>query len=161
MSHTITARQYITLRLYYVEGWSERRIGAAFSITHQAAHDRLIRARRWVFEAAGDEGLAASPLVEALLAPSPTSSPTSNVGVAASRQDELLDSLELLTEQHAQQAASFIECMSGDSHLPTHVKRNTFDQWEMRYAADHRCEQLPTSAYNANIAGGYCGRGMT
>ena len=60
------------------------------------------------------------------------------------------------------------ECMSGSSFVPTHVKRNSFDQWELRYcnsfdqwelrySMDHRSRQLPTSAYEARTAQRYCG----
>ena len=49
------------------------------------------------------------------------------------------------------------ECMSGSSFVPTHVKRNALDQWELRYAMDHESRQLPTSAYEARIAQRYCG----
>jgi hypothetical protein len=77
------------------------------------------------------------------------------VGIAASRQDELYDALELLMQQHATQATAFAECMSGNSFHPTHIKRNNLDQWEMRYAMARRCLQIPTSAYEARSAWRY------
>ena len=49
------------------------------------------------------------------------------------------------------------DCMSGESSYNGHVKRNTFDLWELRYAMAHNCAQLPSSAYNAWIAAAYCG----
>lgn len=157
----VTTRQYIVLRLYYVEGWTLRRIGQAFGVSFQAVHQTIGRGRRWIFEVCGDQGVDASPLVRGLLAPSPTSSPTSNVGLAASRQEELLDALELLMEHRAAEAASFEECMSGDSFLQTHAKRNSFDQWEMRYAMARHCLQIPTSAYEARSCWKYSDAGLT
>jgi hypothetical protein len=157
MSHTITARQYIALRLYYVEGWNYSRIGEAFGVTKQAVHQVVMRGRHWIIQACGVQGVDATPRLRVLLAPSPTLSPTRNVGVATSRQDELLDALELRMEQQASMADSLSECMSGDSFRSTHVKRNSFDQWELRYAMLNNCLQLPTSAYNARVAQRYCG----
>lgn len=153
---TITARQYIVMRLWYVEGWSQYRIAKGLGITQPSVYGLIARGRRWIFEAVSEEGAITLRRVEVLLAPSPTSSPTSNLGVAASRQDELLDALELLMEHQASEAAIYDECMSGDSILRTHVKRNTFDLWELRYAMAHQCAQLPSSAYNAHIASRYC-----
>jgi len=153
---TITARQYIVLRLWYVEGWSQHRIARGLGITQPSVYGLIVRGRRWIFEAVSEEGAITLRRVEALFAPSPTSSPTSNLGVAASRQDELLDALELLMEHQAAEAAAYDECMSGDSHLRTHVQRNTFDLWELRYAMAHNCVQLPSSAYKPWTAGCYC-----
>lgn len=153
---TITARQYIVMRLWYVEGWSQRRIGRFLGIHQKSVWDLISRGRRWIIRTASEGGPSRHLLIEVLLAPSPTSSPTSNLGVAASRQDELLDALELLIQHRAAEAASYQECMSGDSHLRTHVKRNTFDLWELRYAMAHQCSQLPTSAYDCCRAWRYC-----
>ena len=153
MSHTITTRQYIALRLYYVEGWSYRRIGKLFGSNPGTTYRLVQRGKRCVIECAAEEGGNGSPKVRGLLAPSPTSSITCNVGIAASRQDELYDALELLMQQHAMQATAFAECMSDNSFHSTHIKRNNLDQWEMRSTPWRRhCLQIPTSAYEARSA---------
>jgi hypothetical protein len=157
VANVVTTRQQIALLLFYVEGYSHRRIGESLGIKHASVQRLILRGSRWLICAAAEEGGATSPRLRALLAPSPTTDPTRNVGLAALRQDELLDALELHMEREARTADAIRECMSGDSHLPTHVKRNSFDQWELRYAMDHECFQLPTSAYNARVAQRYCG----
>ena len=157
MPATITAKQYIVLRFYYSEGWTERRIGTAMGISHQAVHNLLVRGRRWVFDACDDQGVANSPIVEVLFAPSITASPTRDLGLAAARQEDLLDALELLMERRAIALATAEGCMSNGHFLPAHVKRNTLDQWEMQYALRHHCRDLPSSAYNAAIAARYSG----
>lgn len=131
-------------------------IGRSLSCSKQNVHGIICTARAKLFRAYSSGYLDGTSLVEGLFAPSPTSSITSNVGLAASRQEELLDALELLMERRAAEAAAYRECMSGDSSSQTQVKRNTFDLWELRYAMAHRCVQLPTSAYDAHRAGRYC-----
>ena len=153
---TVTTRQYIVLRLWYVEGWSQHRIAKGLGIKQPPVHRLIARGRRWILEACADQGGITSPLYERLFHDSPASSPTANLGAAACRQEELLDALELLMQQRAAEAATFEECMSGDSSHNGHVKRNTFDLWEMRYAMAHKCSQLPTSAYDCCRAWRYC-----
>jgi hypothetical protein len=50
----------------------------------------------------------------------------------------------------------FEEVMAGDTAPGGHVKRNTFDLWEMRYAMAKGCAQIPSSAYFPWVAGCYC-----
>lgn len=150
-----TARQLKALHLYYVEGWSHRRIAGALGIKHAPVQRLIMRGSRWIVEKAADEGGASLPLMRALIAPGPTSS-TTNVGLAASRVDDLLDALELRMEQRAYELAATEECMSAGSFQPTRIKRNHYDQWELRYLARHKGEPLPTSAYNPVSAARHC-----
>ena len=152
----VTARQYVALYLYYIEGQPQRKIGSVLGIAHQNVSRLIVRGKRWLVDAAADQGGASLPYIEALSAPSPTASPTRNVGLAASRREELLDALELRLEQRAKDLAEVAECMSGDSSRPTRIKRNHYDQWELRYLAGKAGEPLPTSAYNAAVAARYC-----
>ena len=156
MPATITAKQYIVLRFYYSEGWTERRIGTAMGISHQAVHNLLVRGRRWVFDACDDQGIANSPIVEVLFAPSITASPTRDLGLAAARQEDLLDALELLMEQRADALAVAEMCMSNGFSAPTHVKRSDMDQWETHYAATHHGHAPSGNAYNARTAAHSC-----
>ncbi len=94
--------------------------------------------------------------MRALIVPSPTSSPTANIGLAASRREELLDALQLRLEQREAELADIAECMSGNHFLPTHIKRNHYDQWELRYLSHCSGEPLPTSAYDSANAAKHC-----
>jgi hypothetical protein len=161
---TVTDRQYIAMRLYYCEGWTQRKIGSALGIRQQNVSRLLTRGKRWIIERAGEEGVK-SLLVEGLFRPSPTSSVTRNVGLAASRREELLDALELRMKQRATELAEVEECMAGDSFHPTHIKRNHHDQWELRYLTAHDAQSLPDSAYIQKRRGGgpanYCAAPVT
>lgn len=135
---TITARQLLALHLYYATGCTYRKIGTVLSIDGKTAYDLVQRGRRSLYIHVSHDHPHKSLLVEALLRPSPTASVTCNVGLAASRQGELLDALEFRLEQRAEELAHLEECMSGDSYLPTHCKRNTWDQWELNYICSHK-----------------------
>ena len=152
---TVTDRQYIALRLWYLEGWSQHQVARAFGITQPAVHALIARGRRWVFEAVSRKGLSNRHLVEGLFGPSMASSLTRDLGAASGRRDELLDELEIRMDQQAREAAAFSDCMLGDSLFSAHPLHNTFDQWEMQYALEHGCEHLPTTAYDAPNAGKY------
>ena len=157
----VTARQYVALHLYYVEGWSYRRVGKALGLTSSASPYSLIqRGRDALIRITVDKGANTLPLVEGLLRPSPTSSLTRNVGQAASRREELLDALEHRMVQRDAELADIEECMAGDSFSPTRIKQNHYDQWEIRYLNQHHGEPLPTSAYMHKRRGGgpatYC-----
>jgi hypothetical protein len=155
-NRTVTARQYVALYLYYVEGQSQGKIGAVLGIAQQNVSKLMVRGKRWLVDAVAEQGGVSLPRLTALLAPSPTSSPSANVGLAASRQEELADALELRLQQRATELAEVEECMSGDSSHPTRIKRNHYDQWELRYLAARSGEPLPTSAYYAGTAAAYC-----
>ena len=117
---TLTARQYVVMYLYYRRGCTHRQIASALSIKHTAVQKLLVRGNRWVLEeAVTPEGVATSDLVRGLLQPSLTASVTGHVGRAASRQEELLDRLELRMQQRARELADIEECMSCGSDLPT------------------------------------------
>lgn len=152
----LTVRQYVALRLWYVEGWSQRRIGRDMKVTHQAVYTLIVRGRKALVRGLAEQGVATLPLVEGLLRPSATSSVTRDVGQAASRREELLDALQLRMEQRATELAIVEECMSGDSFSPTRTKRNPYDQWETRYLSRHEAEPLPTNAYDAGRAAANC-----
>jgi len=158
---TVTARQYIALHLYYIEGWSYRRIGKHLGMASSASPYALVqRGKSAIVRITVDKGANTLPLVEGLLRPSPTSSLTRNVGQAASRREELLDALERRMAQRDAELADIEECMAGDSFSPTRTKQNPYDQWEMRYLSKHQGEPMPTSAYIHKRRGGgpanYC-----
>ena len=157
----LTPRQYVAIRAYYALGMSIGTISNALMCSRQNVHQLIMAGRARLLRAYKDGYLDSQSLVEGLFRPSPTSSPTCNVGIAASRQDELYDALELLMQQHAMQATAFAECMSGNSFYPTHIKRNNLDQWEMRYAMARNCRQIPTSAYEARSAWRYSDADLT
>lgn len=151
---TVTSRQEQALRLYYCEGWTHRRIGSHLGITHRAVQTLIIRGSRWLIEDAAAQGVASLPLVERPCRLSPTSS--THVGRALTRQEELLDALALRLEQRDAELAMYEQWLDGDSHLPSHVKRNPYDQWELRYLRGKKGEPLPTTAYRADIAASNC-----
>jgi len=154
-SGPVTDRQRTALQLYYVEGWSQRRIGRTLSVSQPSVHRLIVRGSRWIVETAAAEGGISLPSMRALFASSPTSSST-HVGRAACRREELLDALELRVEQRAKDLATAEECMSSGSSAPTRCPKNHYDQWELRYLRDHAGEPLPTSAYKASNAARYC-----
>ena len=160
MAATITAKQYIALRLWYVEGWTQYQVAHLFGVTQPAVHGLISRGRRWIFETACADPLSLyaqdSLEVEGLLRPSPSSSVTHDLGKAASRQEELLDALELLMEQRADALAVAEMCMSNGFSAPTHVKRSDMDQWETHYAATHHGHAPSGNAYNARTAAHSC-----
>ena len=151
-----TARQQIALIYFYVEGRSYGHIGKALGISAQAAHGLIERGRNVILHAIEDKGVDALPYVERLLHASPTMSPTRHVGRALSRQEELLDALQLRLEQRDAELAMYAQWLDSDSHLPTHCKRNPYDQWEMCYLHGRKGEPLPTTAYNAATAAASC-----
>lgn len=157
----VTERQYTALYFYYVEGWSHRKIGTELNIHHSSVQSLIIRGRRWITEAAAKQTPATLPFMRALFTPSPTSSLTAHLGRAASRQEELQGTLTLRMEQRAEELAEIEECMSGSHLSPTHIKRNHYDQWELRYLQAHGGEPLPTSAYQAGTAAAYCASDQT
>ena len=154
---TLTARQYVALHLYYVEGQSYRRIGSTLGITGQGAWDLVGRGRTRLVACYVDAPLDASPLVEGLTSPSATASTTRHVGRSESRQDRLLDALERRMAHRAYEVEEVTECMCGNFALPTHIQRNHWDQWEMRYLnARPDSHGIPTTAYRADRAARYC-----
>lgn len=48
--HLLTARQQLVVELYYREGRLQREIAAILSITQQAVHDALMRAKKTIGE---------------------------------------------------------------------------------------------------------------
>jgi hypothetical protein len=147
---TVTARQYVALRFYYVEGWSQRRIADLLGIQQQSVHRLICRGQRWIIDAAASDGGVKSLRLRALLVPSPSASATREASwAAASRQDELLDALDLRLQERASELDSIEACMSGDSCLLTHCKRNCFDRWEMDVLNARDKATLSTCDYEA------------
>lgn len=158
----LTARQYIALRAYYVEGMSHSAISRTLGCSRQNTHELVSTARAKVIRFYEDGILDIQVLVEGLLRPAAHSSPSSNLGVAASRQDELLDALELRMQQRALEIQDISECMSGNSFMPTHIKRNQFDQWELRFLnGSINRHSLPMTAYRSLRAAGFCAEDYT
>lgn len=152
---TVTCRQQVALSLYYVEGWSHRRIGQAIGSNPGTVYRLIERAKEVIVRQCSGETGNAHPIVERLCSLSPTSS-TSHVGRAMTRQEELLDALALRLEQRDAELAMYEQWLDSDSHLPSHVKRNPYDQWELRYLQGKRGEPLPTTAYRADVAAAHC-----
>ena len=174
---SLTARQYIALHLYLVEGWTQNRIGGFLSISQPATHYLIQRGRKWFTDTATRDGVISAIHVRDMLHPSPSASITRNVGKAACRQEELLDALEQRMLQRANELAKYRECMSGNSILPVHRARNKHDQWECRYLTEHgviidpvadselpagwhmeprRNPRVPDTVYRPKNAAAYC-----
>lgn len=151
-----TSRQEVALLLYYVEGWSHRRIGQALGISHQASHQLVDRGRRIILHKVDEQDVDALPTVRVLLAANERVSCTRHIGRALARQEELLDALQLRMEQRAEELAMYEQWLDSGSSSPSHCKRNPYDQWEMRYLHGRKGEPLPTTAYNAATAAGSC-----
>ena len=173
----VTARQYVALYLYYIEGQTQRTIGDVLGVTQPAIHYLLQRGKLLLEEAASDGGVIKAVHMRELLRPSPYASPTRDLGKAASRQEDLLDALEQRMLQRADDLADLQQCMSGESVLPVRTKRNHFDQWECRYLSGNgvlvdpindrdlpqgwhmepvRKSRVPESAYRSDRAARYC-----
>lgn len=172
----VTARQYVALHLYYVEGWSHRRIAQVLGITHAPVQRLILRGRRWIMEAGCDQGGANSPYIEKLLCSSRTSSPTRDVGRAASRQDQLLMEWESRVEQRERELGDIDSLMRGNQGVPDSLHRtfirdyyddawivpyrrpsHQFDQWEMLYLNDRPGSRtIHTAAYDSHRAARYC-----
>jgi hypothetical protein len=154
--NTVTDRQFVALYLYYVGGQSQRKIGSVLGVRQQTVWELLKLGRRNVITLVEPAEPVTSPLVRVLTEPTPTTSVTSHSGLAASRRGELLDALERHMAQRDHELADIVECMSGASFSPTHVKRNHYDQWELRYLMRHKAEDLNTDAYDAKNAAVHC-----
>lgn len=173
----VTARQYVALYLYYIEGQPQRTIGSILGVSQQAASYLLERGRRRLVTSVGETGVVKAVHMRELLRPSPYASPTRDLGKAASRQEDLLDALEQRMLQRADDLADLQQCMSGESVLPVRTKRNHFDQWECRYLSGNgvlvdpindrdlpqgwhmepvRKSRVPESAYRSDRAARYC-----
>jgi hypothetical protein len=154
---SVTSRQERALQLYYVEGWTHRRIGQCLGISHASVQRLIVRGSRWLLHEAEGQGGAMSPFMRALLAPSATSSPTRHVGRAEARQEELIGLLELRMQQRAVSLSEVEKCMSGESLLAPHPLRNHWDHWELCYLARRpQTLGLPGSAYEARTCWKYC-----
>jgi hypothetical protein len=153
----LTAKQYIALRAYYVEGMSHAAISRTLMCSRQNTQMLVSAARAKMIRAYEDGVIDIRLLVEGLLRPSPTSNVTRDLGTSASRRERLLDALELRMQQRALESRAIAECMSGSSFVPTHIKRNSFDQWEMRYLNERQGRgTVPSAAYRAANVAGHC-----
>jgi hypothetical protein len=144
----LSPREFFALRGYYYVGMSARLIGETLSCTRQAA-EALIKVGRQKLIRACEDGQVAFPLlVEGLMRPSPTANVTRDTGTSASRQERLLDALELHVQRRALDFQEIGECMAGDSFVPTHIKRNSFDQWELHFLNEKAGRSsVPGTAY--------------
>ena len=154
-----TSRQDLALYLYYVQGHSYRQIGKALGIEVASSYTLVKRGRESIIRSVERQGANTSPLVRALLAANESAvSCTRHIGRALTRQEELLDALQLRLEQHEAELAMYEQWLSGNSSSPSHCKKNAHDQWELRYLQQHRnggC--LPSSAYDGHSASRACG----
>ena len=142
-----TTRQEAVLILYYVYGRTHRQIGQALGISPQASHSLVQRATREWMRMVTDEGVDATVLVEGLLRSSMASATSdAHLGRAFTRQEELADALALRVEQREAELSMYEQWLDADSHLPSHVKRNTYDQWELHYLCTHKCKTPPYEA---------------
>jgi hypothetical protein len=174
-NRTVTARQYVALYLYYVEGQSFRRIGATLGIkSSNGVYSLIQRGKRWIVEAEA-EGVNASPFIEGRNASS-----TRNVGRAASRQDDLIAEVEWRVEQRERELADIDRLMrqNGGVDLEAELAHNRvfihdyyddawcvpyrrpahrLDQWEMRYLMAHPTSRtIHTAAYDSAKAAAHC-----
>ena len=149
MNSVVTARQYAALHLFYVEGWSYRRIGKALGIAGPTAYELVCRGKNNVLTYCVEQATPnTSPIVETLVS-SQASTQTRDMHAAAERQDELLDTFEAQLERRLSELDALESCMSGDSFLPSHVKRNTYDRWEITVLNESGATSLCSSAYEA------------
>jgi hypothetical protein len=153
----LSTSQYLALRAYYVQGMTQAAISRTLGCSRQNVHMLVMTARAKLVRACEDGVVDFLSVVEGLMRPSPTSNVTCDVGKAASRQEQLLDALELRMQQRALESEDTRECMSGSSFVPTHIKRNSFDQWELRFLNEGTGRNsVPSSAYRPRNMARFC-----
>jgi predicted DNA-binding protein (UPF0251 family) len=153
----LTLRQFVALRAYYVEGMTHSAISRTLGCSRQNAHAMVTTAKDKLIRAYDAGDIDIPVITEGLLRPSSTSVTTRDVRVSASRQDELLDALELHMQRRAFDHEEIRECMSGDSFMQTHLQRNHLDQWELHYlAAKSSRRSVPFNRYKPYNAAQDC-----
>ena len=143
---TLTRRQENVLYFYYHLGWSFRLIGRAFSIDQRTVRREHETALNWL-RLSADE-CRTPPIIGGLLRSS-SSSQTGDATTALHRQEKLLSSLESWMDRRAADRGVIEECMGSHVSPPTHIKKNSWDAWELDYLARSGKRSMCTSDYDA------------
>jgi hypothetical protein len=146
----ITDRQYTAARLYYCEGWTYRKIGQALNCCTSTAFNEVRTVQTFCVGLAED-GMNVPPIVEAFTnAAGGNTGAKRDAGAALARQAALSDELASRLECREDELLALAECMSGDCYLPSHVKKNPYDQWELHLLNSRGRTSLGSGDYEAS-----------
>ena len=154
MAGVLTQRQLACFDLYYVYGWSTRKIASVFSCSYETVRRErdtvVIRLQVSLEDGKCDNTLRVEDLFR-----SSSSTPTRDVGAALRRQEQLASELESWMDIREQQLLDVSECMDGNCPMPAHHKKNPYDQWELDYMLEHHRKSMTTADYEARRLGRY------